>query len=69
MVRRITSVRELHARMGSSKDFTDWFKYQIESLKLVEGRDYSELSPKKGEYSGIKRGRLAQDFALIAKVI
>ena len=51
------SSQELHIRLGSQMDFTSWYKYQIESLKLIEGQDYSELSLKNSEYSGIKRGR------------
>lgn len=61
----VYSARELHAYLGSEKKFTDWFKYQIESLNLVD-RDYSELIPKKGINSEItrKRGRPAKDYAL-----
>ena len=60
------SARVLHAYLGSERDFTSWFKYQVENCNLIEGKDYSEFSPKNGEYSGIKRGRgsPAKDFAL-----
>ncbi len=34
------SARELHERLGVKKDFTNWFKYQINGTKLVEGQDY-----------------------------
>jgi hypothetical protein len=38
-------------------DFTSWFKYQIETLHLVEGTDYSELITKNVINSEIKRKR------------
>lgn len=61
----LTAVRELHARLGSERDFPTWFKYQVETLHLVEGQDYSELMLKNSINSEIKRkrGRPAKDFA------
>ena len=40
--------RELHERLGIKKDFTDWFKYHIKRVPLVEGRDFI-LLPNIGE--------------------
>jgi phage anti-repressor protein len=46
--------RELHSRLGVSKDFTAWVKYNIKKLNLIEDVDY--LLTKKGEQlpSGMK---------------
>jgi phage anti-repressor protein len=55
--RRIVSARELHAYLGSERDFTNWMKYQIVNLQLIKDKDYSELLTKNVKYSGIKRGR------------
>ena len=38
------SARELHERLGISKDFTSWFKQQAERLNLYEGQDYALLT-------------------------
>jgi phage anti-repressor protein len=55
--RRIFSARELHAYLGSNRDFTNWFDYQVESCSLIKDKDYSELTTKNVGNSGIKRGR------------
>lgn len=46
--------RDLHSRLGVKKDFTNWIKYNIEKLNLIDGTDY--LLAKKGEQhpSGVK---------------
>ncbi len=41
------SARELHEFLQVSKKYTDWFKYQIDSLQLVENIDYICLSQKR----------------------
>lgn len=41
---QIVSARELHEVLAIGKDFTNWFKQQIERLGLVEGTDYSLLT-------------------------
>lgn len=51
------SAKELHVYLGSVRDFPSWFKYQVESLYLIEGRDYSELITNNVTNSEIKRGR------------
>lgn len=38
------SVREFHRLLGIKWAFTEWFKYQCEKLKFVEGKDYILLS-------------------------
>lgn len=42
--------------LDSQRDFTAWFKYQVEERNPVERKDYSELTTKNVQYSGIKRG-------------
>lgn len=37
---QVVSARELHAKLGISKRFTDWFKYQAGRLHLVEQKDF-----------------------------
>lgn len=50
------SSRELHDKLGIKKDFTDWFKQQVERLGLIEDRDFT---PFWGESTG---GRPSMDF-------
>ncbi len=38
--------RELHAALEVKKDFSNWFKAQIERARLVENRDYIKLAQK-----------------------
>lgn len=38
--RRAVSARELHAFLGSKRDFSNWFKYRVEQYDLVENIDY-----------------------------
>ncbi len=52
------SARELHEALGIKKDFTDWFKYQSQSLALVEGKDFSPIL---GESTG---GRPSTDYVI-----
>lgn len=40
------SARELHEGLGIKKDFTDWFKQQVERIGLVEGRDFTPFEGK-----------------------
>jgi phage anti-repressor protein len=40
--------RDLHSRLGVKKDFSNWIKYNIEKLNLIEGTDFSTVA-KKGE--------------------
>ena len=50
------SARELHERLGISKDFTSWFKQQTERLNLIEDIDFT---PFWGESTG---GRPSVDY-------
>lgn len=69
MVVFVISVQELYAFLGSDKDFTGWFKYHIESFKLIDKKDYSDLLTKNVINSGIKRGRgrVVENFASYGK--
>jgi len=62
----VYSARELHAYLGSERNFTTWFDYQVESCNLTKDKDYSELLTNNVINSGIKRGRgrPAKDYAL-----
>ncbi len=40
------NARELHASLEVKKDFSNWFKAQIERAGLVENRDYIKLAQK-----------------------
>ena len=46
------SARELHEGLGIQKDFSDWFKQQVERLNLQEGRDFSPFKGSKPEGRG-----------------
>jgi len=53
---QILSARELHARLGIVKHFTQWWESQVSQLSLVEGTDFLTL---KLESTG---GRPSVDF-------
>jgi phage anti-repressor protein len=67
----VYSARELQAYLGITKDFTDWFKFQVEKCNLIKGNDFVDFSPKLGVNSDIKRkrGRPAKDFALTLSTV
>ena len=50
----------MHENLGIKKDFTDWFKYQIEKLELREGFEFTPILGKTSEQGG----RPATDFAV-----
>lgn len=54
------SARELHEKLGIKKDFTDWFKYQIEKLGLREGFEFTPILGKTSEQGG----RPSADYAV-----
>ncbi len=54
------SARELHEKLGIRKDFTDWFKYQIEKLGLREGFEFTPILGKTSEQGG----RPSADYAV-----
>ena len=39
------NARDLHAFLGVNKDFSSWFKAQIERVRLVDGKDYIMVQP------------------------
>jgi len=45
---RIVAARELHAYLGSKKDFTNWMKYRIQQYGLVENIDFVKVYAKIG---------------------
>jgi len=49
---QIVSARDLYQELGINKDFTSWFKYQVEKLSLQEGKDFSPILVSKKEGSG-----------------
>lgn len=53
--------RALHEWLGVRKDFSDWFKSQVERVDMVERIHYEVVFPLKGENS---RGRPAKDFMI-----
>lgn len=53
---QIVSSRELHEKLGINKDFTSWFKYQVDKLGLLEEKDFSPIL---GESTG---GRPSVDY-------
>ena len=53
---QIVSARDLHEKLGINKDFTSWFKYQIDKLGLLEDKDFSPIL---GESTG---GRPSVDY-------
>lgn len=55
---QLVSARELHAALEIKKDFSDWFKCQIESLELTDGEDFTTLE---GKSTG---GRPRTDYIL-----
>lgn len=55
---QVVSARELHEALGIKKDFTDWFKYQVDKLGLEDGKDFTPIL---GKSTG---GRPSQDYAL-----
>jgi len=55
------SARALHEWLGVKKRFSDWIAYQIERVKIAEGRDYIEVYPKFGINSA---GRPAHEYML-----
>ncbi|MBU5677745.1 antA/AntB antirepressor family protein [Alkaliphilus sp. MSJ-5] len=59
---QIVSARTLHEGLGISKDFTSWFKNQIERLKLREGVDFT---PFRVESTG---GRPSVDYAVVLDI-
>ena len=60
-MRPTVSARDVHTFLGIAKDFTDWWKAQIERLSLMPG-DFTEVFPPAGENpSG---GRPRRDFLL-----
>lgn len=40
------SARELHQYLQVGRDFTNWFKYQADSLPLIENRDFTPIVAK-----------------------
>lgn len=42
------NARELHERLESKRDFSEWIKYRIKQCQLIEGEDFI-LLPKSGE--------------------
>jgi anti-repressor protein len=44
--------RDLHSKLGILKDFSDWFKMQVERLNLQEGRDFTPFWGSKTEGRG-----------------
>ena len=49
---QLVCARELHEALGINKDFTNWFKYQIEKLGLIEGLDFTPILAKTSETGG-----------------
>ena len=49
---QIVSTRDLHEVLGMNRDFTNWFKYQIEKLGLIEGLDFTPILAKTSETGG-----------------
>jgi anti-repressor protein len=54
--------RELHGFLEVAKDFSDWFRAQVERARLRPGRDFVEVSPQQGENP--RGGRPRTDYAL-----
>lgn len=54
--------RELHGLLEVGKDFSDWFRAQVERARLRRGRDFVEVSPQQGENP--RGGRPRTDYAL-----
>lgn len=54
--------RQLHAFLEVAKDFSDWFRAQVERARLRRGRDFVEVSPQQGENP--RGGRPRTDYAL-----
>lgn len=52
------SARDLHEKLGLSQKFTDWFKYQVEKIGLLEGKDFITTL---GESTG---GRPSTDYII-----
>lgn len=40
------SARELYDKLGLSKDFSNWFKYQSDKLNLIENQDFTPILAK-----------------------
>jgi len=49
---QIVSMRDLHEVLGMNRDFTNWFKYQVEKLGLIEGLDFTPILAKTSEVGG-----------------
>ena len=56
------NARDLYESLGIKKDFTDWFKQQVERMGLIEGRDFT---PFWGESTG---GRPSADFKVTVDI-
>ncbi len=60
------SARDLHAALGVKRDFSNWFRDQVTSLNLVEGRDFCLLALS-GEQTG-RGGHNRKEYAVLADV-
>ncbi len=54
--------REVYKVLGVKKDFTDWFKYHVKNMGLVEGKDFLPIL---GKSTG---GRPATDYEISVDV-
>ncbi len=40
---QLVSAKELHEKLGIRKDFSAWFRYQVEKIEFIEGNDFTPI--------------------------